>query len=94
MSSDKWGAYNSFNCDIELFETEQEAIDAAEAMLASESEEGIAQEIINGGIKVFRVTHESAAIDTWTKEEEIERNGSAEYDDYYDMAMVKVEEEK
>ena len=89
MMAEKWGAYNSLHCDFELFETKQEAMVAAEAMLESESDEGIAQEIIDGGIKVFRVTHESAAIDTWTREEEIERNGSADFDTYYDMAIVK-----
>ena len=87
MDTENWVAYNSQHCEFEFYETEQEALDAAEEMLVSECEDGIPQEVIDGGIKVLRVTHESAAIDTWTREEEIERNGCAEYD----IAMVKTE---
>ena len=91
MSTENWVAYNSQHSEFEFYETEQEAVSAAEEMLTSECEEGLPQEVINGGIKVFRVTHESAAIDTWTQEEEIARGGSGDFDTYHDMAMVKTE---
>lgn len=91
MSTENWVAYNSQHSEFEFYETEQEAVSAAEEMLTSECEEGLPQEVINGGIKVFRVTHESTAIDTWTQEEEIARGGSGDFDTYHDMAMVKTE---
>ena len=94
MSTEKWGVYDALEGDVSFYETEAEALDAA--YIAIEPDDAIPDKHINGGVKVFKVIHESAAIDTRTREEEEERNGyaSGDFDYYCDIGMVEVGEKE
>ena len=86
-----WGVYDDLNGDVDLYSTQEEALTAANGILDTECEDEISPEYLSGGVKVFCVTHESAALATRTPEEQ-EAVGptSGGYDFYVDMGIVPV----
>ena len=88
VSTKKWGVYDALEGDVSFYETEAEALGVAESII--EPDGAIPAEHLDGGVKVFRVTHESAAIDTRTREEEEKLKGyaSGDFDFYCDMGML------
>lgn len=95
MSSEKWFGIDQFNGDSETFDTKEEAIAwAKEAIASCEPKNGWPQEVLDGAIKIGKITHESCM--TNKRGPNLDDDGeviNTEFDFLCDCEMIEVDNE-